>query len=268
MPTPLEDYLFDLQGYLLIRGALPPAEIAELNRIVDAVPPLKPREWHGRVHRNDYTEAWGVNLHQVIEAGEPFERLIDHPAWLAHVTRYVGGDDGLFIDENLVTTRGPGQGVTLHSGGHKRRIRTQFRYHDGQFRCGQINVLLALTDAGPGDGATMVIPGSHKSNLPHPAFVAQSKGEYAATYGTTVDRVEGAIEVHAKAGDALLFVDCVAHGSAQRTNPGFRRHVIYRYGPHWGHSRYGYEPSPELLARLTPERRKIIQPLPPLMPAT
>ena len=29
-------------------------------------------------------------------------------------------------------------------------------------------MLLALTDIGPGDGGTMIIPGSHKSNFQHP----------------------------------------------------------------------------------------------------
>jgi hypothetical protein len=42
--------------------------------------------------------------------------------------------------------------------------------------------------------------------------------------------------------------------------------VIYRYGPLWGATRFGYTYSPALLARLTPERRKILQPFPPLLP--
>ena len=42
----------------------------------------------------------------------------------ALLQRYAG-HDGLFIDEALVTIRRPGQGVSLHSGGHKRRVRTQ-----------------------------------------------------------------------------------------------------------------------------------------------
>jgi len=29
-------------------------------------------------------------------------------------------------------------------------VRTQFRYHDGEFSCGQLNILIALTDIGPG----------------------------------------------------------------------------------------------------------------------
>ena len=61
-------------------------------------------------------------------------------------------------------------------------------------------------------------------------------------------------------------VDCMAHGSARRVNAGQRRTLIYRYGPHWGNNRYGYQASEELLARLTPERRQIIQPLSPIHP--
>ncbi|MBT5828728.1 MAG: hypothetical protein HOH77_00935 [Candidatus Latescibacteria bacterium] len=81
-----------------------------------------------------------------------------------------------------------------------------------------------------------------------------------------MENVAGAIEVHLEAGDAVLFVDCMSHGSAIRTNPGERRIVIYRYGPHWGHSRYGHKPSPEVLERVTPTQRKILEPISPLLP--
>ena len=103
----------------------------------------------------------------------------------------------------------------------------------------------------------MVIPGSHKSNLLHPAFKERTE---------SLDSTEMAVEVHLKAGDAAFFVDCLAHGSARRINAGQRRIVIVRYGPHWGNDRYGYVPSQALVDRLTPERRKIVQPLPPLGP--
>ena len=73
---------------------------------------------------------------------------------------------------------------------------------------------------------------------------------------TGLEEVEGAVEVYYKAGDALLFVDCMAHGSAQRINDGERQIVIIRYGPHWGFDRYGYQPSPELISRLTPRTPK------------
>jgi hypothetical protein len=77
----------------------------------------------------------------------------------------------------------------------------------------------------------------------------------------SVDGVEGAVSCYMKAGDALLFVDAISHGSAERTNPGERRIIVYRYGPGWANFRHGYQVSPELVARLTPERRRIVKPL-------
>src|SRR5688500_2480914 len=129
MPTILEDYLFDLRGFLVLRVAVGARDVARLNATIDAIPPLKAQAWHGNVHRHDYADGWRVIPYIIIETGPPFDYKIDNPGWIEHVRRYVGNDDGLFIDEALVTHRGPGQGVNMHSGGHKRRIRTQFRFH-------------------------------------------------------------------------------------------------------------------------------------------
>eukprot|EP01047_Picozoa_sp_COSAG01_P072998 COSAG01_NODE_11767_length_1863_cov_1.434807_1_plen_181_part_00 len=161
--TPEDDFLFDLRGYLLLPGALPPRLVDELNGAIDAVPPLEPQEWYGYVHRNDYSEGWGYNLQNIVEGGAPFEEVMDCPGFLPWVKRYAG-HDGLFIDEALVTVRRPGQGVSLHSGGHKRRVRTQYRVATGgsdgvsdlEWRVGQLNVMMALTDVAEGDGGTMV----------------------------------------------------------------------------------------------------------------
>ena len=255
-PTQMEEYLFDLRGFLVLEQVLDSDHVAALNSIVDPYMDMAPDSWRGWVHRQGSDLH---HLHNVFEMGEPFERLIDWPGWLGYMERFISGNDGLFIDESFVDIRGPGQATRLHSGAHKRRVRTQFRYHDGQFRCGQINILLALTDIGPGAGPTMAIPGSHKSNLIHPGFAARANCD-------SVDGLVGAEELHLQAGDALFFVDCLAHGSARRRHEGERRVVIIRYGPSWGNDRYGYQPSPALLARLPPAQRQILQPLPPRMP--
>jgi len=82
----------------------------------------------------------------------------------------------------------------------------------------------------------------------------------------SIGSMEGAMEVRLNKGDVLLFVDGLSHGAAARTNPGERRVVIYRYGPTWGASRRGHHYTDELLNRLTPERRKILQPVAPRNP--
>lgn len=203
-------------------------------------------------------------LHNLFETGPVWEQLIDHPAWIHHMHRYCGSPagapvgSGLYLDENFAIvmkgsdSNGASGGATpLHSGGHKRRVRTQFRYHDGEFRCGQISLLVALTDIGEGDGATIVVcaadslttsrefhvyrallwfsyhlrapdlpnsPGSHKSNIAHPAL---SSAVVAAD--RSAELVEEGIEVHLGAGDCLLLVDCMLHGSGRKRTPGERR---------------------------------------------
>jgi Phytanoyl-CoA dioxygenase (PhyH) len=262
-PTELEIYLFDLRGSILLENALSSHEVAALNAIVDEMLPLDYDDWYGHVHVPRKKPEQGFDLQQIYEAGEPFEKLIDHPSWLDKVKYFVGGEGTfdylhgpLFIDENFANVRGPGGAIPLHSGAHEGVKRTQFRYNVGRFMCGQINILIALTDIGPGDGATMVIPGSHKSNFPHPDIEKyRNQGGVAS-----LDDVVGAVEVYMKAGDAILFVDALSHGSAERINPGDRRIIVYRYGPSWGNFRLGYQPSEALLARLTPERKKIVQP--------
>lgn len=273
-PTEMERYLFDLNGYLVIPNALSTADLAACNATLDAVRDFVGEGWHGHVRlHNDPARQEGLMLQQMYEAGPVWEKLIDHPNWFAKAVHFIGADDPenfdgyhgpAFIDECFATIRGPGQALRLHSGGHLGTIRTQYRFHAGKFHCGQVNVLVALNDIGPGDGATMVIPGSHKSNLRHPQTVAVDKRDEQ----TSVDGIAGAVEVHLKAGDALLFVDAIMHGSARRVNPGERRMTVYRYGPSWGYFRHRFTPSAGLLQRLTPLRRQIVMPHQPPMVAT
>jgi ectoine hydroxylase-related dioxygenase (phytanoyl-CoA dioxygenase family) len=257
-PTPLDDYEFDLRGFLVVREALDANEVRLLNDAYDRFPSLSPGEWVGNAQRRDYTKDTGFELHNVLDCDDrAFELLIDHPSWIHHVRHYAGEEgtyvEGLSIDENIATVRHAGGHHPVHSGGFGSAIRTQYDYRHGRFRCGQVNVLVALTDIGPGDGATMLVPGSHKSNLPHPLA-----GDYLR--GDRMDDLPGAIPVHAKAGDALLFVDSIMHGGSSRTAlEGERRVIILRYGPSWVRSRFGYTWSDALLSRVTPEQRNILQ---------
>jgi ectoine hydroxylase-related dioxygenase (phytanoyl-CoA dioxygenase family) len=264
--TEMEEYLFDLNGYIIIKNALSAEQLAACNATLDSMQDFEGKGFMGNVFvNNDPGRQEGLTGQQMYEAGPVWEELIDHPAWFDKAVHFIGTDDPenfdgqhgpAFIDEAFASVRGPGQAIRLHSGGHVGTIRTQYRYHAGKFHCGQVNVLMAFKDIGPGDGATMVIPGSHKSNLRHPQTVAVEK----RSDHTSVDGIEGAVEVHLKAGDALMFVDAIMHGSARRVNEGQRRMAVYRYGPSWGYFRLPYRPSPELLERLTPRRRQVVLP--------
>lgn len=261
------DYLFDLYGYVILKKAIDPQHLAELNAAFDRFPDLPYLGWHGNVQRLDNNGKAGIELQNIVEAGEPFEKLIDHPSWIERLHRYCGEKgtyvDGLFIDECFASIRRTGGFFPIHSGGQDGIVRNQYRFVNGKFRCGQVNILLALTDFGPGDGGTLIIPGSHKASFLHPEIPENygDRGEYKVLPA-------GAIEVHIDAGDAIMFVDALMHGATSRTNPGERRAVIYRYGPSWGTTRHGFRYSEKLLSRLTPERRILLEPMPPRLPGS
>jgi hypothetical protein len=64
-------------------------------------------------------------------------------------------------------------------------------------------------------------------------------------------------------GDALLLTDAIEHGSALRTSSGDRRVIIFSYTPGFCRD-HADEASDELVARLTPERRQLVQPVAPI----
>ena len=177
--------------------------MAACNAIVDGVPAsLERSQWWGHIQREDHPEHRGRSYQQIYESGAAFEKLIDHPSWINYVLRFVGGQDTfdyhhgpLFIDENFVTCRGPGDAIPIHGGGHDHCKKMSYGYANGRFYCGQINVLIALTKTGPGDGETMLIPGSHKSNIVHPALLEQGQGRWV-TGGSLDDTLRGDICVH------------------------------------------------------------------------
>lgn len=263
-PTAMETFLFDLNGFIILRGAIDPDHVAACNASMDRMQHMKKGEWAGHVHGHDYGGREGLNLQQIYEGGECWERLIDHPAYIERVRTFVGGEQTfdylhgpLFIDECFANIRAEGEAIGIHSGGQEGCSRTRYHVQNQRFHCNQVNVLIAWKDVGPGDGATMVVPASHKSQFEHPdrARCSMKDGQAASAEGVT-----GAIEVHLKAGDALVFTDSIMHGSAARRNPGQRRISVYRYGVSWGRWRHPYRPSAALLARLDPRRRGIVMP--------
>ncbi|HIG57746.1 MAG TPA: hypothetical protein EYG11_02195 [Candidatus Latescibacteria bacterium] len=266
-----QDYLFDLQGYLILKNAIAPEDLNAMNQWVDGHQDYieKPGDrentrWTGGVETHSYSKEDGVNFQNIVAGGPVFEKLIDYPAWFGLAKKYINYDiNGLSIHENFLNVRGPGGHLFIHCGGHAPLCYLTFRHHNtGEWMVGQINVLIALQDIGPGDGATVLVPGSHKATEIHPRLVVDGRG-VTSRNDTAAEGALGMQEMHLKAGDALFFTDAITHGSAERKNDGHRRVVVYRYSPRFIRSRFNYELSHDLQHRLTPEQRNIMLPIPP-----
>ena len=65
---------------------------------------------------------------------------------------------------------------------------------------------MALNDIGPGDGAPVLIPGSHKCSEIHPRLKHDGKGiVYDGYTGKPAGSAFATQEVHLKAGDVVMF---------------------------------------------------------------
>src|SRR4030095_2423891 len=61
VPSHLDEYHFDLNGYLRLPGLLTPDEVADGNARIDAIPKDLPRGcWHGWAQRENHPDHRGV----------------------------------------------------------------------------------------------------------------------------------------------------------------------------------------------------------------
>ncbi len=62
----MERYLFDLNGFIVLKGALSSDEVAGCNCILDEIQDMEPGEWRGNVHGHSFTGAHeGLSLQQI-----------------------------------------------------------------------------------------------------------------------------------------------------------------------------------------------------------
>jgi len=269
------DYLFELHGFLILKNAVAKEDLKQMNGWADdhwdyvtnpgqRFGPNTNGQWIGNVETHTYSGEDGCNFQNVIEAADVFQRLMDYPAWIERIRRYLNPINGVSIHENLLNVRGKGGYIGIHCGGHIPINYMTFRQaNTGAWMVGQINVITALRDIGPGDGPTTLIPGSHKASMPHPALLNPDGTNTTYRSEKAAGLARGMVELCVEAGDVLMFTDTITHGSAERINDGYRRMVLYRYSPQWIRSRFNYQPSPEFWERLTKAQRDIIQPIEP-----
>ena len=122
-------------------------------------------------------------------------------------------------------------------------------------------------DIGPGDGATVLVPGSHKAAEVHPRLELEGKPITSANHERQgAGNALGMREVHLRAGDVLLFTDAVTHGLRRAHQSGIPPH---RSVPLLAALRTHSVQLPALAraaSRLTPERRAILEPVAPRSP--
>lgn len=214
-----DQFLFDLQGFILLRDVLSPDECTALLDVL----------YH--LELQSYSDEWQAGLpadqtgrptretnasHQVRLNGLPrldpiFDKLIDHPRILPYLNAFVG-------DPQLINTWSISKDQDTPQGGWHRGVPTSdYVYHQGEIRSRMFNTVYFLTDNGSEDGCIMALPGSHKSNLD--LNWSQYEG---------LD-MPGSVSVTGQAGDVLIFSETVVHNGLRKTTTGIRSNLYYNY---------------------------------------
>ncbi|MBM7800538.1 ectoine hydroxylase-related dioxygenase (phytanoyl-CoA dioxygenase family) [Microlunatus panaciterrae] len=234
--TDEQRFLFDLNGFIVVRSALTAEEVARY------------RDGIYRLARQDLpAERWtsdGEPLDQIrvqaINRDPMFLELVDHPVSLPLVQEIVG-EPGILIDNDVELTPRNNKVQGWHRG-----IGTYgYALDAAGFHCTMVKCIWYLTDCGPGDGPTRIVPGSHKSLIEPPSY-----SEQAGPPGTQ--------EVIVEAGDLLVFSEACLHAGNLNQSGRVRANMYFNYGPSWVQPWEGYRPAAELVERATGDRRQLL----------
>ena len=231
-------YLFDLQGFLVVKNALAKDELTALNHLVDHQTLPEPGE-----------TVQSQRFSGFLTWGQPFRDLLDHPVIVPYLKEWL--DPAFRLDHyyGIYMKQGT-SGLTLHGGGTPYDRPEYFHFRGGQMYNGLTVVSWALVDIPADQGGFTCIPGSHKANYPCPRTIRT----YESNPGCVV-------QVPMRAGDAVIFTEALTHGTHPWTAPHHRRSLLFKYAP--GHLAWGggYAKWPQdLLDLLTPQQRLLFEP--------
>ena len=207
---PGDVFRFDLQGYVILRGVLSPAEVAAANSAVDAHLP----EFAGLESAQDML-GWRDRA--------PFVRMLAHPRLVPYLNCICG--PGFRMDHAptmICQSKGDDTQLGLHgSSGPGFDPKQYYIWRNGQMHNGLVVVTWQLNDQLPGDGGFCYVPGTHKSNLrgPQELYSHESHKDLVRQEPTS-------------SGDCIIFTEALTHGTLPWGRADYaRRSVLFRYSP-------------------------------------
>ena len=231
---------FEDNGYLVIRGALPPAVVAEINAAVDEI--------YARERAAGRLGATGkLDLRNCIVRHEAFFRLLDWPATAPLAWGILNWNIQLNTSHLIVLPSGPEPApqeqrrVGLHRDGGTSHAEMQEPHPRILLKIGY-----AISDQShAASGATVLVPGSNR-----------------LTGRPAVDAVtgwpHGAVSMHVNAGDAFIFEQRTWHGIGRNWSGIARKTIFVGYAYRWVKP-MDYITMPEaMIARCNPIQRQLL----------
>lgn len=240
-------YLFDLNGYLVLRNVLSKDTVARMIDLLQANVESA-AEPATLVSMPDAS----VRTVDFLHWGQEFRDLADHPAVMPILIELMSA--GVRIDHfyGMKHTKGTGM-LPLHGGGDAFDS-SFYQFKKGRMHTGLTVASWALTDTPAGGGGFACVPGSHKSNYPLPNFIEKFHANELISMEEDPDFIR---QIPVKAGDVIIFTEALAHAAYPWSADEPRWAVLYKYCPAWAAWQH-HTPLPESTEELlTPTQRAL-----------
>ena len=287
-----EKFLFDINGYIVVRNALTPQQVHDLKEKLNMR--LSAKSHYSWKNKNDVKDApndpvikdrilhfgsdraWPkkdelmCSSPSLLEWGGTYIELLDLPSIKPYLETLIGKNYRLDHDYANVfgDINGSRRGrLAIHGGGGGAGGpndlvgptdggQCYYRYNNGTFYNGLVAVAFELNSLEPDDGGFACIAGSHKANFPVP------KEFKPPNIFTNQDELpECVTKVAVNAGDAIIFTEALSHGTVpmKKGIHKERKTIFYKYCPHavaWGPDFYNADNYPGL----TDAQKKLLLP--------
>ena len=244
--TEEQKYVFDLQGYIVLKNMVPQSVVEACNKVLDCFENMPPEEFPPPLVLGTPKTEKELYISNILESDPAFAPMIDIPEVLSIIEGVTGGPYRL---NHTYTIYRWGGGYTGRHG-YATPMRPKIQYHcrNGQILSTLTKAVFPMLDCDVEDGCFAVIPGAHKSNFPRP-------------WGNHPNENPTLIPIPAQAGDAIIFTEALTHGSVVNVSGRPRRTVYYCYStgymPDWGGQ--GLRFSDHVMENLTEAQREIIR---------
>ena len=228
----LYQYLYDLQGYLVVEDVLSEQQVATLNQILDETLVEFPADWSERAkelprglydnYRFGMAGGSYVSSPGFLAFGQPFVDLVDHPLTMQVMRMQLGEAFRLDRIFGMRMRKGMPSG-RLHSdyGASEPFTRAEpgkpYPQPGHQALHGFAVAAFNLTDSGPDTGGLCCIPGSHNSHFKLPACIRNGHFD------------DVVICPEAPAGSVTFFTEATTHGTCAWQADHERRSLLYKY---------------------------------------
>lgn len=239
--TQKEKFLFDLNGFLIVRDLLSKNEIKLMNDAIDAhqiSAQARDADFLKNTRSNTGLSLEGsrIDLGGILNWKESiFRKLVAHPNIAPYLITLCG--EGYRMDHQpfVILQNANSEGFSLHGGpvsgvdgtaADSFNFELQYHCRNGSIYNSLLAMSVCLNETKKGDGGFAVIRGSHKLNFSVPSDFANCTGDMVSAFH------EHAYLPVTNPGDVIFFSEATVHGAVPwRSTTTQRRLVLYRFSP-------------------------------------